>query len=83
MVLTVLENAYFRRAEAHPNFSESHKRVLSLLIHERKYFTKDELFLLVNYSEKKVNKTIKDLEEQGLIETEGWLVRLANYELIF
>ncbi|MCX6801241.1 MAG: hypothetical protein NTZ73_03565 [Candidatus Diapherotrites archaeon] len=80
MTITVLENAYLRKAEEHPSFCEIHKKIMLLLMNEKKYFTKDELICFSNYNEKKLNKILKDLEAKGVITVDGWLVKLADYE---
>ena len=80
MPLTVLENAYFRKASMHPNYTELHQKILFVLVHEKKYYQKDELFCLAGGDEKKLDKAIADLEEIGLVNSEGWLVRLNGYE---
>ncbi len=79
-MITVIQNAYLKKAEMHPNFCETHKRILFVLTHEKKYYAKDELFCLANYNEKELDKAIKDLEETGTIISEGWLVRLKDFE---
>jgi len=76
MPLTVLENAYLRKAEEISTYNETHKKLLLFLIHEKKYFQKDELLCFANYCENELNKTIKQLEKTGIIKTEGWLVKL-------
>jgi hypothetical protein len=75
-MLTVIENAYYRKISIHPNHSETHKKVLFALLHEKKYFAKDELLCFANYDEKMLDRTILDLEDVGLIKTEGWLVKI-------
>ena len=81
MVLTVMENAYLRKAEEHPGFSEIHKKILFLLTHEKKYFTKDELFHIAK--QKDIEIALTDLKEKGLIQIDGWLVKIIDYEKIF
>lgn len=80
MVLTVMENAYLRKAQEHPGFSEVHKKILFLLTHEKKYFTKDELFHIAN--QKEIERALTDLKEKGLIQIDGWLVKIIDYEKI-
>jgi len=77
-MLTVIENAYYRKASIHPNHSETHKKVLLALLHEKKYFSKEELLCFVNYDEEILEKTILDLEDIGVIKTEGWLVKIRE-----
>jgi len=80
MVLTVLENAYLKKAETHPNYSKIHESLLLALIHENKHFAKNELLCFANYNEKKLDKAIKELENTGTIITKGWLVKAAEKE---
>jgi predicted HTH transcriptional regulator len=80
MALTVLENAYLKKIENLPRFSESHKRIFFVLAHEKKYCTREELLPCAGYNENSLNRAIKDLEKLGVISVEGWLVRLADYE---
>jgi hypothetical protein len=76
MVLTVMENAYLRKAQEHPGFSEIHKKILFLLTHEKKYFTKDELFNIAK--QRDVEIALIDLKEKGLIQIDGWLVKIVG-----
>lgn len=80
MVLTVLENAYLRKAEELDTYNESHKKIILFLLQHKQYFTKDELLCFANYCETKLDKTLKDLEKATLITTEGWLVKLQEQE---
>jgi predicted transcriptional regulator len=80
MVLTVMENAYLRKAQEHPGFSEVHKKILFLLTHEKKYFTKDELFHIAN--QKEIERALTDLKEKGLIQIDGWLIKIIDCEKI-
>ncbi|VVB75029.1 Uncharacterised protein [uncultured archaeon] len=80
MVLTVLENAYLKKAEEHPNYSQLHEQILLLLLHENKHYTKEELLCFANYNEKKLDKIIKELEATGTITTKGWLVKTTEKE---
>ncbi len=74
----MIENAYLRKAEENPNFCETHKKVMYMLMHERKYYTKDELLCFAAFSQPKLNSALKDLEKAGIIKTEGWLVKLSE-----
>ena len=78
MPLTVIQNAYLRVAESHPNFSETHKKIMLVLLHEKKHYTLEELSCFANYSEEKLVSALEDLEEAGLVKKEGWLVSLAD-----
>ncbi len=80
MTLTVLENAYLKKAEQHPNYSPLHERLLLKLLHENKHYTKEELLCFANYCEKKLDKIIKELETTGTITTKGWLVKAMEKE---
>jgi len=82
MALSVLENAYLRLAEKHPDFSEAHKKVMLALLFEKKYYQKDELLCFSSYCEKKLDAAIADLQEAGIVKTEGWLGKLAGIESI-
>jgi hypothetical protein len=81
-MITVLDNAYLKKAEQHDSYSDLHKKILYLLLNEDKHFTKHELLILANYCEDKLDKAIKELEETGTIQTQGWLVKLTNYETL-
>jgi len=81
-MLTVLQNAYLRLAEKHPEFGESHKKIMLLLICEQKHYTRDELKCFANYSETRLEETLADLKELGLVKTDGWLVRLSEEEAL-
>ena len=79
MTLTVIENAYLRKAEEIPSFSNNHKKILSLLTHEKKYYVRNELLHLTNYSEKTLDKILSELSQSGLITLDGWLVKLNDF----
>ncbi|MFA6064550.1 MAG: hypothetical protein WC746_01785 [archaeon] len=81
-MLSVLENAYFRKAQEHPNFSQTHQKILFALLTEQKYYAKNELLLFANHCEKKLDTAIKELESTGTIKTEGWLVKINDYETL-
>ena len=78
MSLTVIQNAYLRLAETHPNFSETHKKVMLVLLHEKKHYTIEELLCFANYREEKLVSALEDLQQEGLVKKEGWLVSLAD-----
>lgn len=78
MSITVIQNAYLRLAEQNPNFSEIHKKLMLFLLHERKHYTLQELLCFANYCEDRLVSAISDLESEGLIRKEGWLVSLAD-----
>jgi low affinity Fe/Cu permease len=82
MTITVLDNAYLKKAEQHESYSDLHKKILYLLLNEDKHVTKHELLTLANYCEEKLDKAIKELEETGTIQTQGWLVKLTHYETL-
>lgn len=77
-MLTVIENAYHRKISSHPNYCETHKKVLLALLHEKKYFTKEELLCFTNYDEELLESTILDLEDVGVAKCEGWLVKICE-----
>lgn len=79
-MLSVINNAYLRKAQEHPNYSFTHQKLLFLLLTEKKYYSKDELLCICEYKLNKLEKTIKDLEEIGLIKQEGWLVKINGEE---
>ena len=78
MPLTVIQNAYLRLAESHPNFSETHKKIMLVLLHEKRHYTVEELLCFANYDEEKLVSAIEDLAQEGLAKKEGWLVSLAD-----
>ena len=80
MTLTVIENAYLRKAEEITTYNETHKKILLFLLHERKHYYKNELLCFANHSEHKLEKTLKELEKTGTIKTEGWLVSLQEQQ---
>jgi len=77
-MLSVLDNAYLRKAQQHPRYSPTHQKILFFLMHEKKYYTKDELLCLTNNSLETLEETLSHLEKTRIIKTEGWLVRLAD-----
>jgi hypothetical protein len=79
-MLSVLDNAYLRKAQEHPNYSFTHQKLLFILLTEKKYYAKDELLCIANYNLNKLERTINDLEEIGLVNQEGWLVRICGEE---
>ena len=81
-MMTVLDNAYYKKAQEHPNFTETHQKILLVLMHEKKHYTKDELLCLANYSQEKLEDTLSDLEETGLVQTSGCLTSLAETETL-
>ncbi|MFA6268884.1 MAG: hypothetical protein WCW13_06895 [archaeon] len=81
-MLSVLDNAYFKKAKTHPNFSDTHQKLLFWLLFDKKYYSKYELLCLTNHDEKKLDKAIKELTETGTIKTEGWLVKIADSDTL-
>ncbi|HPM86143.1 MAG: hypothetical protein WC108_04540 [Bacteroidales bacterium] len=79
-MLSVINNAYLRKAQQHPSYSFMHQKLLFILLTEKKYYTKDELLCISNHNFSKLEKTIKDLEEIGLVKQEGWLVKISGEE---
>ncbi len=80
MTITVLENAYLRKAEEISSYNETHKKILLFLLHEKKHFYKNELLCFANFCEQKLDKALKELEKSGTIKTEGWLVSLQEQQ---
>ncbi len=80
MTLTVIENAILKKAEELKTYNETHKKIMLFLLENKQYFTKDELLCFASYSENKLDKTLKDLENATLIKTEGWLVKLQEQQ---
>jgi hypothetical protein len=81
-MLSVLDNAYFKKAQEHPNFSQTHQKLLFWLLYDKKYYSKHELMCLTNYDEKKLDKTIKELAQTGTIKTEGWLIKISDIDML-
>ncbi|MDD3083480.1 MAG: hypothetical protein PHP82_00470 [Candidatus ainarchaeum sp.] len=79
-MITVMQNAYLRKASEHKNFSDTHQKILFVLINEKKYYTKDELLCFTNYNQLLLDKALNDLEELKIVLVEGWLVRLKDFE---
>lgn len=82
MVLSVIENAYLRKAEEISSFNETHKKLLLFLLHEKKHYTKEELLCFANYCEPKLEKVLNDLERASLVKVNGWLVGLEEEQLM-
>lgn len=79
-MITVIQNAYLRKAAEHKNYSNIHQKILFVLVNEKKYYTKDELLCFSNYNQILLDKALKDLNELKIILVEGWLVRLKDFE---
>ncbi len=79
-MLTVIQNAYLKKASEHKNFCNIHEKILFVLMNEKKYYSKDELLCFSNQNYLLLENTLKDLEESKLILVEGWLVRLKGFE---
>ena len=79
-MMTVLDNAYFKKAQEHPNFGQVHQKLLFWLLYDKKYYSNHELLCLTNYNEKQLDQTISDLTQTGTIKTEGWLVKIVESE---
>jgi len=76
---SVLQNAYFRKAQENNDFGEIHQRILFVLTQEKKYFTKDELLCFSHHNINLLNKVLQDLEKSKTIMLDGWLVRLIDF----
>jgi hypothetical protein len=79
-MITVVQNAYLKKAEEHENFSNIHRNILFVLIHEKKHYSKEELLCFTQNNQVLLDNALNDLEELGLIYCEGWLIRLSNFE---
>ena len=77
-MLTVLENAFYKKVSIFKEPGETHKKILLALLCEKKYFSKEELLCFANYDEELLERTILDLEDIGVIKTEGWLVKIRE-----
>ena len=77
-ILSVLDNAYLRKAQEHPSFNPIHQKILLILMHEKKYFEKGELLCVAGHSLETLDEALAQLEKAGLIQTEGWLVKLID-----
>jgi hypothetical protein len=80
-MLSVMQYAIFKKSESCRNYSEAYKRILSILITKKQYFTKNELLFLVK-CEADLDKILNDLKKAGLIKLEGWLVKINDEEKI-
>lgn len=79
-MITVIENAYLTKAREIKNYSKKHEKLLLALIHEKKYYTKEELLCFTQHNPKILDNILKELEQIGVIITEGWLVKLKEME---
>ena len=79
-MLSVINNAYLRKAQQQPKYSYDNQKLLFILLTEKKYYTKDELICIADYKLNKLNKIINELEEIGLVKQEGWLVKITGEE---
>ncbi|MEI7961914.1 MAG: hypothetical protein WCI04_06280 [archaeon] len=82
-MLSVLDNAYLRKAQEHPYYSPTHQKILLFLMHEKKYYEKGELICLANHSLETLDEALNQLEKEKLITIEGWLVRLVGETGLF
>ena len=78
IMITVEQNAYLRKAQMHDNYSELHKRILFVLIHEKKHYSKEELMCFTQENPILLDNALKDLEDAGIVNCEGWLVCLKD-----
>jgi len=79
-MITVSENAFLTKAREIENFSTIHEKLLLALIHEKKYYTKEELLCFTKFNPKKLDIILDELDQSGVITVEGWLVRLKEIE---
>ncbi|MCX6803462.1 MAG: phage replisome organizer N-terminal domain-containing protein [Candidatus Diapherotrites archaeon] len=82
-MITVLDNAYLRKAQEIPAYNIKHQKILYLLLHEKKYYEKGDLLPLANNNLEELDKTLELLEKAGLIKTEGWLVKITDHNQLF
>ena len=82
-MLSVLDNAYLRKAQEHPYFSALHQKILLFLMHEKKYYEKGELLCMAGHSLETLDEALTQLEKAKLVEVEGWLVRLVGETRLF
>ena len=82
-MLSVLDNAYLRKAQEHPKYSPLHQKILLFLMHEKKYYEKGELLCLANHSLELLDEALTHLEKMKLITVEGWLVKLVGETGLF
>lgn len=79
-MITVSENAYLTRAREIKNFSMIHEKLLLALIHEKKYYTKEELLCFTKQNPRILDNILEELEKAKLINVEGWLVKIKETE---
>ncbi len=82
-MLTVLENAYIRKAQENPKLTIKHHKILYTLLHDKKYYEKGELLHLTNQSLEDLDELLTDLTKTGLITVEGWLVKITDHTKLF
>ncbi len=79
-MITVSENAFLTKAREIENFSIIHEKLLLALIHEKKYYTKEELLCFTKQNPKKLDDILDELQQTGVITVEGWLVKIKEIE---
>lgn len=79
-MITVGENAYLAKAKEIKNYSNIHEKLLLALIHEKKYYTKEELLCFTKHNPKILDDILLELEQIGVILVEGWLVKIKEME---
>lgn len=79
-MITVGEHAYLAKARELKNYSIKHEKLLLALIHEKKYYTKEELLCFTQHNPKILDNILNELEKSGVIIIEGWLVKLKEME---
>ncbi len=79
-MISVIQNAYLRKAEENKNFNRTHRNILNYLMIEKKYCEKDKLLCFCNHNLRMLDLILKDLSDSGTILVEGWLVRLKDFE---
>ena len=77
-MLSVLDHAYLKKAQEHPNYSPLHQKILFILLHEKKYYEKGELLTFTHNSLETLDETLADLQKLKILIIDGWLVKLAD-----
>ncbi len=79
-MITVNEHAYITKAREINNYTKTHEKLLLALIHEKKYYTKDELLCFTGHNMTLLEIILEELKNTGVIIIEGWLVKLKEIE---
>jgi len=82
-MLSVIDNAYLRKAQENTTFTIKHQKILFMLLYQKKYYEKGELLGLTNNSLEELDEILNDLEKIGIITIEGWLVKITDHTQLF